>query len=198
MFFCEKTVLRKDVEMKCLTKIFLVVTFVLAQFCFAQEEKPKQKKKDLKKTLSMGFGLTASSEGLEVETVYPMGPREKIPTLIVSVKDGKKKPVLICLPGMTAHKGATKGVLCWLAKEKGISGVTVYRGIMGYGQSSKHISTSKFWELTEKLPVMIEIIDRTDLLEHFYKIIELIYHDIFYSFKLIWIKMLSLFLVVIC
>lgn len=54
------------------------------------------------------------------------------------------------------------------AKNDGISGVTVYRGIMGYGLSSK-ISSSKFWELTEKLPVTIEIIDRTEKLEEFWE-----------------------------
>jgi len=59
-----------------------------------------------------------------------------------------------------------------LAKEKGISGVTVYRGIMGYGSSSRHISSSRFWELTEKLPVVIEMIDKTEALEAFYKLIE--------------------------
>jgi PII-like signaling protein len=59
-----------------------------------------------------------------------------------------------------------------LAKDNGISGVTVYRGIMGYGLSSSHISSSRFWELTEKLPVMIEMIDKTDKLESFYSLIE--------------------------
>ncbi len=59
-----------------------------------------------------------------------------------------------------------------LAKEKGISGVTVYRGIMGYGQSSKNIHSSKFWELTEKLPVTIEMIDQTPKLEEFYNLLE--------------------------
>jgi PII-like signaling protein len=58
-----------------------------------------------------------------------------------------------------------------LARDKAISGVTVYRGIMGYGLSS-NISTAKFWELTEKLPVMIEIIDRTDRLNDFFTLIE--------------------------
>jgi PII-like signaling protein len=62
--------------------------------------------------------------------------------------------------------------IVYLAKEKGISGVTVYRGIMGYGSSSKHISTSKFWELTEKLPVVIELVDKTVVLESFFKMIE--------------------------
>jgi len=59
-----------------------------------------------------------------------------------------------------------------LAKEKGIAGVTVYRGIMGYGSSSKKISSSRFWELTEKLPVVIEMIDKTEVLEAFYQSIE--------------------------
>lgn len=59
-----------------------------------------------------------------------------------------------------------------LAKEKGIAGVTVYRGIMGYGLSSTRISSSRFWELTEKLPVVIEIIDKTDVLNVFYNSIE--------------------------
>lgn len=59
-----------------------------------------------------------------------------------------------------------------LAKDDGISGVTVYRGIMGYGQSSEHISSSKFWELTEKLPVVIELIDTEEKLKNFYMEIE--------------------------
>lgn len=62
--------------------------------------------------------------------------------------------------------------IVYLAKERGISGVTVYRGIMGYGSSNKQISSSKFWELTEKLPVVIEIIDKTPVLESFFRMIE--------------------------
>ncbi len=58
-----------------------------------------------------------------------------------------------------------------LARDRKISGVTVYRGIMGFGLSSQ-INSSKFWELTEKLPVMIEIIDKTTVLNDFYNIIE--------------------------
>jgi len=59
-----------------------------------------------------------------------------------------------------------------LAKQKGIAGVTVYRGIMGFGMSNKQISSSRFWELTEKLPVVIEMIDKTEVLENFYQYIE--------------------------
>ena len=58
------------------------------------------------------------------------------------------------------------------AKDFGISGATVYRGIMGYGKSSQHINTSRFWELTEKLPIVIEIIDTTYKVNQFYELVE--------------------------
>lgn len=61
--------------------------------------------------------------------------------------------------------------MVYKARDAGISGVTVLRGIMGYGLSS-HIHSSKFWELTEKLPVVIEMIDRQEKLEQFYNLIE--------------------------
>ncbi len=58
-----------------------------------------------------------------------------------------------------------------LAHRKGIAGSTVFRGIMGYG-SSNTIRSSRFWELTEKLPVVIEFVDQTDKIELFYSEIE--------------------------
>ena len=62
--------------------------------------------------------------------------------------------------------------IVYLAKKRNISGVTVYRGVMGYGLSSKHVTTSRFWELVEKLPIVIEMVDKTEVLEDFYKLIE--------------------------
>jgi len=58
-----------------------------------------------------------------------------------------------------------------LAHAKGIAGATVFRGIMGFG-SSNAIHSSRFWELTEKLPVVIEFVDLTEKLELFYTEIE--------------------------
>ena len=57
------------------------------------------------------------------------------------------------------------------AKEKGIGGATVFRGIMGYGTSTK-IHSSRFWELTEKLPVIVELVDETSKLQDFFRDIE--------------------------
>jgi PII-like signaling protein len=60
----------------------------------------------------------------------------------------------------------------YLAKNRGLSGVTVYRGIMGFGMSSSRVSSTRFWELTEKLPVVIEVIDKTEKIEEFFNLIE--------------------------
>lgn len=61
--------------------------------------------------------------------------------------------------------------IVFMARDKGISGVTVYRGIMGFGLSSQ-IHSSRFWDLTEKLPIVIEMVDKTEKLEEFYALIE--------------------------
>ena len=58
------------------------------------------------------------------------------------------------------------------AQNQGISGVTVFRGIMGYGLSNTRIVNSKFWEISEKLPVIIEMTDKTEKLNDFYHSME--------------------------
>ena len=45
----------------------------------------------------------------------------------------------------------------WL-KEKGIGGVTVNRGIEGYG-ADKVLHTARFLELSSDLPMILEIVD---------------------------------------
>lgn len=61
--------------------------------------------------------------------------------------------------------------LVFFAKKKGLAGATVIRGVMGYGASSV-VHSSKLWELTEKLPVVIEIIDNSAKILEFYKDVE--------------------------
>jgi uncharacterized protein len=45
-----------------------------------------------------------------------------------------------------------------LAKERGIAGATVTRCVEGFG-GSRHLHTQRLMELTEHLPVRIEIVD---------------------------------------
>lgn len=66
------------------------------------------------------------------------------------------------------------------AKEMGLAGATVTKGILGFGASSI-IHSYKFWEVTEKLPVIIEIVDEKDKVIDFYDSINPILESIRYG-----------------
>lgn len=57
-------------------------------------------------------------------------------------------------------------VIVYAARSFGLTGATVLKGIMGFGASSK-IYTDKLWEISEKMPLVIEIIDESHKLEPF-------------------------------
>lgn len=59
-------------------------------------------------------------------------------------------------------------VLVFAAKRSGLAGATVLKGVMGYG-SSNRIESQKFWELNEKIPLVVELIDSPDKIEEFIK-----------------------------
>lgn len=52
------------------------------------------------------------------------------------------------------------------AREFGLAGATVMRGMMGFGPSSK-LATTKILRLSEDLPVIIELVDTHDNLVNF-------------------------------
>lgn len=56
------------------------------------------------------------------------------------------------------------------AKKKGIAGATVVKGIMGYGASSV-IHSYKFWEVSDKVPMVVELVDQEDKIRSFYETI---------------------------
>ena len=62
-------------------------------------------------------------------------------------------------------------VVVYAAKRYGLAGATVLRGVMGFGSSSV-ISSTKFWEITEKLPVVVEIVDDAEKIEKFFETIK--------------------------
>ncbi len=51
-----------------------------------------------------------------------------------------------------------------LAREEGLAGATVIRGIEGFGASS-HLHTSRILRLSEDLPVVVEIADTAENIE---------------------------------
>lgn len=56
------------------------------------------------------------------------------------------------------------------AKKKGISGATVMKGIMGYGASSV-IHSYKFWEVSDKVPLVVQLVDEEEKIRSFYQTI---------------------------
>ncbi len=56
--------------------------------------------------------------------------------------------------------------IVYAAKRYGMAGATVLKGTMGFG-SSNIVRSAKFWELTEKLPLVVEIIDEADKIDKF-------------------------------
>jgi PII-like signaling protein len=62
-------------------------------------------------------------------------------------------------------------VIVYAARRYGITGVTVIKGIMGYGASSE-IYSNKLWEISEKLPLVVEIIDESHKIDSFFESIK--------------------------
>lgn len=51
-----------------------------------------------------------------------------------------------------------------MAREKGLRGATILRGLEGYGAHSR-IHTAKILRLSEDLPIIVEIVDTTEKIE---------------------------------
>lgn len=52
------------------------------------------------------------------------------------------------------------------ARRRGLAGATVIKGIMGFGAHSR-IHTAKLLELSQDLPMVVEIVDAADKIEAF-------------------------------
>ena len=55
--------------------------------------------------------------------------------------------------------------------QEGTAGATVFKGIEGYG-SSAHIHSARILEVTENLPVMIEVVDKPKALQKALRAVE--------------------------
>lgn len=57
------------------------------------------------------------------------------------------------------------------AREEGLAGATVLRGMIGFGAHSR-IHTTKILRLSEDLPIVIEIVDRPDRIAGFLPVLD--------------------------
>lgn len=73
-----------------------------------------------------------------------------------------------------ADKHEHKPLYEWIvlqAREQGLAGATVLRGMMGFGANSV-IRTFKIERLSEDLPIVVEIVDTKEKLEAFLEVID--------------------------
>ena len=68
-------------------------------------------------------------------------------------------------------------VIVYSARKHGLTGATVLKGIMGYGSSSE-IYTNKLWEIAEKIPLVVEIIDESQKIDSFFESIQPLFEKI--------------------
>jgi PII-like signaling protein len=57
------------------------------------------------------------------------------------------------------------------AREEGLAGTTVLRGMMGFGAKSR-IHTAKVLRLSEDLPIVVEIVDLADRIAKFLPVLD--------------------------
>lgn len=87
------------------------------------------------------------------------------------------------------HEG--KPLYEWIvlkAREYGVAGATVVRGMMGYGANSR-IKTTSILRLSEDLPVVIEMIDTREMLEQFLEIVDPVLEEGLVTFEKMNIRM---------
>jgi uncharacterized protein len=62
------------------------------------------------------------------------------------------------------------------ARENGLAGATVLRGVMGFGKHSI-LHTAKILRLSEDLPMVIEIVDSAEKIEQFLPVLDEMIED---------------------
>jgi PII-like signaling protein len=58
------------------------------------------------------------------------------------------------------------------ARELGLAGATVLRGVQGFGADSRVIHTAKVLRLSEDLPIVVEIVDSEEKIRSFLPVVD--------------------------
>ncbi|MBL7858912.1 MAG: DUF190 domain-containing protein [Cyclobacteriaceae bacterium] len=77
------------------------------------------------------------------------------------------KLLRICLGELDKYHGTPLyEALVMAAKKQGMAGATVIRGILSFGASSR-IHTAKLLDLSSDLPIVVEVVDSHEKIDHF-------------------------------
>ena len=74
-----------------------------------------------------------------------------------------------------ADKVEHKPLYEWIvlqAREQGLAGATVLRGMMGFGANTRQIHAFRFDTLSEDMPIVVEVVDTQEKLDQFLELIE--------------------------
>ena len=62
-------------------------------------------------------------------------------------------------------------VIVLKAREMGMAGATVLRGVQGYGADSRVVHTAKILRLSEDLPIIVEMVDTEEKIRNFISVV---------------------------
>jgi uncharacterized protein len=69
-------------------------------------------------------------------------------------------------------------VIVLKAREAGLAGTTVLRGVEGYGAGSRVIHTAKVLRLSEDLPIVVEIVDTEEKIRAFLPLVDQLFESV--------------------
>ena len=84
--------------------------------------------------------------------------------------EGKLLRIFIGESDKIHHKSLFEAIVL-SAREHGIAGTTVLRGVEGFGAKSRSIHSAKLLRLSEDLPIVIEIVDTEEKITGFLPIV---------------------------
>jgi uncharacterized protein len=84
--------------------------------------------------------------------------------------EGKLLRIFIGESDKVNHKSLFESIVL-AARERGIAGATVVRGVEGFGANSRFIHSAKLLRLSEDLPIIIEIVDTEEKITEFLPIV---------------------------
>ena len=93
----------------------------------------------------------------------------------MAIEDGYLLRIFVGESDRDGHHSLYESIVL-KAREHGLAGATVTRGVMGFGKNSI-LHTAKILRLSEDLPMIVEIVDNRDKIESFLPMLDQLVKD---------------------